>query len=473
MPLPPLLRVLLILQAAAPLPKHTWIADLKANRASLGKADIQVEGDVVDIRSTSPTAKFGFYRLIDASDPGGLLVRTARLPKDGGAFRLRARLAAEQPPDGSLLLDELERSRTDKPPVAPLALAVLSVLSLITFGGLLVRAVVEERRYNVSPPLWLLPEAGPYGKSGAAPGTYVPSLKYSPDLEEADRQQRERLGKQRRNLFQLTLGALVVSGACGAWVRATRPAAAQVPAFVFIEANGLPIPARNSPTPGGDTALALGPLSPTDSIRLAMLLAFRESAAGHQTASNGPVAGLRRRDSSRVIPPVTAPPPQVIGAVDTAPVAVLPPTPPPSPPPPPPTPPSPVADSTPPARDPEVERSRAADVLSQAANTLVAAINGRKMASLALLLPEALAGDLGRRERLTRLVRDLGPRATLGTVEPVILAEDRAEARFAVSFSWRGDFGVDRRKSGRFLGIMRRETTGWRFQGAQLLDAVP
>src|SRR4026209_1587075 len=101
MPAPPLLGVLLLLQAAAPAPKHTWIADLKANRATLGRAIITVQGDVVDIRSTSPTAKFGFYRLIDASDPVGLLVRTNNLPKDGGALRLRAIIAAQPPPHGA------------------------------------------------------------------------------------------------------------------------------------------------------------------------------------------------------------------------------------------------------------------------------------------------------------------------------------------------------------------------------------
>ena len=104
---------------------------------------------------------------------------------------------------------------------------------------------------------------------------------------------------------------------------------------------------------------------------------------------------------------------------------------------------------------------------------LTAAINARSMAELAVLLPEALAGDLGRRERFMKLLKDFAPRATLGTVGPATLTEGGAEARFAVNFSWRGDFGVERRKTGHFLGTVRREETGWRFQGARLLDAVP
>ena len=89
------------------------------------------------------------------------------------------------------------------------------------------------------------------------------------------------------------------------------------------------------------------------------------------------------------------------------------------------------------------------------------------------MLPEGMAGDLGRRERFMRLLKDFEPRAVLGTVDAPALSQAGAEARFAVSFSWRGDFGVDRRKSGRFLGFVRHEESGWRFQGARLLDAVP
>jgi hypothetical protein len=72
-----------------------------------------------------------------------------------------------------------------------------------------------------------------------------------------------------------------------------------------------------------------------------------------------------------------------------------------------------------------------------------------------------------------KLLRDFAPRASLGTVEATAASEGGAEARFAVSFSWRGDFGVERRKTGHFLGTARRDESGWRFAGARLLDAVP
>src|SRR5438093_1316000 len=210
----PLLGVLFFLQAGAAQPRQTWIADLKAKRTTLGTAEVRVLGDVVDIRSTSPTAKFGFYRLIDASDPGGLLVRTNKLPRDGGSFRVRARMATQQPPDGSLLLDELERKQTDKGSLLALMLLICSAVAVVVLAILLGRAAVEERRYRVAPPLWLLPESGPYGKALAASaegegrGEGPPPLKYSPELEEEDRRQRELLRQRTRRLFQLTVGSV-------------------------------------------------------------------------------------------------------------------------------------------------------------------------------------------------------------------------------------------------------------------------
>lgn len=104
---------------------------------------------------------------------------------------------------------------------------------------------------------------------------------------------------------------------------------------------------------------------------------------------------------------------------------------------------------------------------------MVAAINGKQTAQLLTLLPATMARDPGRLERFLDLVREFAPRATLGTIEAMSLAEDRGEATFAVSFTWRGDFGVERRKAGRFSGVVRRQEGGWRFEGARLLDAVP
>jgi len=449
---PPRVGLLLLLQAVAPAPKHTWIADLKANRATLGKSPLVVSGDVVDLRSTSPTAKFGYYRLIDASDAVGLLVRSNDLPKDGGAVRVRAFVASQQPPDGSLLLDEVERARIDHRPVAALVLLLVSAASLLTLAFLLIRAAIAERRYQIAPPLWLLPDAGPYGKAVAGPAA-APSLKYSPELEDSDRRQREQLGRRRRSLLRLTLGSLGLTALSGAWLLLSQPAAAQVPAFIFIEANDLPVPAILVPAPVADSSLAQN--TP----------AHRDSAPNPAARSKRDSLARRRDSAARPVAPAPAP-----VSADTAAPAV---TPPPPPPPPPPPAPSPAPTPSPPPRDPEVERTRATGVLADGVRSLLAAFNGRRMAELAVLLPEPLAGDVGRRERFLKLLRDFAPQGTLGAIEAASLTEGGAEARFAVSFSWRGDFGVERRKTGHFLGTARRDESGWRFSGARLLDAVP
>ncbi|HLB54879.1 MAG TPA: hypothetical protein VJK71_07220, partial [Gemmatimonadales bacterium] len=188
-----LLSVGAVLQASAPAQK-SWIADVKVKRATLGATEVRLEGDVVDLRSTSPTSRSGYYRLIDASDPEGVLVRTGKLPMDGGALRIRARRAPQQPPGGLLLLDELDQIRLDRRPIAPVVLSVVSLLSFVVLAVLLVRAAIEERRYKLTPPLWLLPEAGPYGKALAAgQATQSLPLKFAPELEEADRLHRDQL----------------------------------------------------------------------------------------------------------------------------------------------------------------------------------------------------------------------------------------------------------------------------------------
>jgi hypothetical protein len=88
-------------------------------------------------------------------------------------------------------------------------------------------------------------------------------------------------------------------------------------------------------------------------------------------------------------------------------------------------------------------------------------------------MPVALAPDAGQRERFFKLVKDFGPRATLDGIEDPTLAGDRGEARFTISLSWRGEFGVARRKAGRFLAIVHRQDAGWQVDGASLIDPVP
>jgi hypothetical protein len=454
----------------APSGDHSWIADIKAKRESLAGGQVRIEGVVVDIRSTASEARRGLFRLIDESDREGVLVRTGELPTDGGAYRVRATIAQQQPPDGSLLLEEVSREPADPRSPLPALLALASALAILVLAVLAVKAVRAERRYLVSPPLWLLPDAGPYGKSepkaqeGSGPR---PILSYDPDLEETDRRQRDALVRRRRTLVRALVLAVFSLTVSGAWLMADRPSGAPVPAFILIDANEQ---VAVAPPRSLDTVFADRPIEQRFDSLLSPRPVRPDTVGPRRPPATVPVAPQRRSDTAAaapgplarpdlVLPPVPAPSP--------APAPAPPPAAPPSPPP------APVPPPAPPPRDPAEERRLAGEVLQGGISRVVAAINGKQTAQLLTLLPAAMTRDPGRLERFLDLVREFAPRATLGTVEAMSLAEDRGEATFAVSFTWRGDFGVERRKAGRFSGVVRRQEGGWRFEGARLLDAVP
>jgi hypothetical protein len=452
--------LLLLTLGSTSVSTHTWIAEVKANRASHRGGEVGVEGIVVDIRSTSSAAKRGLYRLIDESDREGVLVRTNKLPSDGGSFRLRARVALQQPVTGALLLEEIARTRIDSRPILPVVVGGASVLMLVVLGVLLAKARGQERLYMVSPPLWLLPDAGPYGKSGSAPGAGQPPLQYRPDLEEADRRQRARLKQRTRSLMQALVASLVLTGTSAAWVVETGPISAQVPAFIFIDADDSVAPTPAAPS--ADTALEdQAPVVRLDSF--AERRQFRRDSTVRSRASR--LAAADQTPGAEVPAPATRQPVVDSGRVPDISL----PTPPPAPAPAPPSPPE-VKEPIP---DPAVERTRAVEALAVAARRLVSAINDKRLVDLAVVLPDVMAGDLGRRERFLKLVRELGPRAVLTESGDATLAEERGEAKFTILFNWRGDFGVDRRKAGHFLAVVRRQAGGWHFEGARLLDAVP
>jgi hypothetical protein len=104
---------------------------------------------------------------------------------------------------------------------------------------------------------------------------------------------------------------------------------------------------------------------------------------------------------------------------------------------------------------------------------VVRAINGRDLATLGALLSTEPVGNSSSRERFLKLVEEFSPRASLDSLGDAIVAGDRGQARFVISLSWRGDFGVSKRKSGRLLAVASHQDQGWRLQGVALLDALP
>ncbi len=257
----------------------------------------------------------------------------------------------------------------------------------------------------------------------------------------------------------MALGSLTLLGVSGAWLLISRPAAAQVPEFIFIQAGNLPPPSAVELEPGPDTILTLSAVvqqlgtraSMRDSVLLGAKPAAQSSSSVLLQAKSMAQIGPSVVDSALDTRPLSDPAPAP--AFLTAPL--------------PPTPASPAP--APPARDPAVERSRAAGTLSEAAGALVRAINAREMPSCPPFFPGHLPGDSGQRTDLLKLVSDFSPQATLGSIEEVALSGDRAEARFTIALAWRGDFGVSRTMVSRFLGLVHRQEIGWRFDGARLL----
>jgi len=446
-----LLSAGLLLQGS-PTPPKTWIADLKVNREQLGAKAVLLEGNVAEIRSTSPAARAGFYRIIDATDPEGVLLHTNRLPRQGGTLRVLARLAAQQPGGSPPLLDELDQQRVARRPLAPLVLGTVSLGTLLLVMVLLVRAVRAERRLR--PPLWLLPEAGPYGTALGSGDAHQLALWHASQSEGTNRIRRAQLRRRKRRLFRVMLGAIGGDGLSLVWLVITRPASAQVPQFVFLPASDTLVMAAKPTETGSRDSTP----DRVDSVKLALEQSTPvEEKSSRPGGAADSIEKARTRDQVKrpVLPPITP--------VKLPDLNLLTPTPAPAP--------APREEERP--RDPESDRTVAIQQLTSGAEQLVDAINSRQFDRVELLLAESLAGDLKRRERFLNLLKRYPATAVLETIEGPTLAENRGEARFTLRLEWRGEFETGYRKIGQFTGLMSRNGGNWRFDGVRLITPVP
>lgn len=453
-----------------PAPPHTWIVDLKANRSRFAAVGVVLEGEVVEFRSTSLGSVRGIYRLVDASDRRGVLVRTGRLPGGGGAYRVLANVAATQPSDSSFVVDEIGRTRLDRPSVVPLLIAVLSGLGVVALAVLLVRVARQERRNLVAPPLWLLPLTGPSEPTSGGIEPPRPPLRYEPEVEEAEFRERERLRQRKQHLAFALVTAVAVTVTSGTWAARSFPWSPDVPVFVAVNpGDGAQLPPAAPEAPADTIAPDEPVVVRLDSVQNRTHLAPRNSVSDLKGPPTVAVAPPSRTDSQ----PKTAPAGSTMVAIPSQ--APAPPpaaAPPPRPAPVPPPAPS-LVEPKQPVRSPVDEMARATAILAELAGRLVAAINEQDLTRLEALLPAALAQDAGRRAQFLKLVKEFGPRASLDGIGDSTVAEDRAEATFTLSLSWRGDFGVARKKTGRFLGKIGREGVVWQVEGVSLIDAIP
>lgn len=327
----------------------------------------------------------------------------------------------------------------------------------------------------VLPPLWPSAAAGSPGKESGPGGTASHMFQFAPVLEEEDRVQREMLRRRTRGLARALIVSLVLTAASVAWVvqsRATRQEG--MPPFVLLDSVRSPEQPAPLPAPlaAQEDSLSVRqpPLARLDSVP-ALPPPRRPSTDSRRQLP--PALDLARRSRTDPRPPVDAPPgtPAAESAPPPAPVPAPPPAPNPAPPP--------ASDRAPPTESPRPDRSPAEErelvalTVAEAVDRLVAAISSRNLRELNTMLIEDPGGATGRRERFLQLIQEYGPRATLDNIEEAIVGEDRARARFTVSLEWRGVFGAGQRKTGRFVGIVRRGGAGWRFEGSALLNDLP
>lgn len=458
---PATLAALLAVLSATPAAAQRSIAELKLSPADARGRTLVLEGEVVEVRALSPRSLQGFYRLLDGTDPLGVLVRTTDLPASGGPFRVEARLSQEVLRDGLLLLDESgRRDLRAWQWWSALAVAGIGLLALAAIATLYSRAARDERQRRLAPPLWLIPaEHDPAAPPQA--GDLPPLAQIDLGADEEERLELEALATRKRRVLRWAGPGLVLAIAGTAWAGVVWRAEAGQPSFVLLEpvstgTFSAAVPAA-ADTPGLPPTALPAPDAPTE---FAVL-----PAAPDSTRLRRP-----RRDSVPVAVAPTAPPPATAPAREAEPV---------------PTPaapqpavvtesPAPVERPEPvrpePVRpDPAALRRMAESELEGGISRFVAAVVGKQPASAATIY----ASSDSRRARFLEFLTQYQPEAAMLGADASTIGETSAEAVFRLSFRWRGDFGVARRKDARFIATARRAGDTWDFESIRLLENLP
>ena len=439
---------------------------------------IVLSGEVVEVRALSPRSERGVYRLVDGSDPAGILVRTDQLPSSGGPFEVTARLSPELLSEGSLLLDEVERDGAGSSMNAIAALvALLGLGGAIAALAMYTRVRRDERHMHLGPPMWLIPTGGA-DKPEPATGQNV---RFNYHLQYIQEERSDTLDKRKRQL----LGMLAVAGGIGAagsgWFFMLHREDEARPSFVLMTpdiAQATPLPVDTTRHPDDTVRVGINPdLPPPPPPPPPSSVAVDPPPE----PSEAPVRGLSHRDSVRLglikNPRDTAR--TVVAVRDTVtriqpPPASPPPAPPPPPPPPPPAP-TPVETPrdtapTPPKADPEAMKAAATRSLTQGIEQFAAAVSARDVGNVSTMF---FASDAKRRDKFVNFLRDAGPTSALQGTDAAEVTETAADAAFTLMVRYRGDFGVEKRKAVRFQASTRRQGEEWTFAGVQLLENFP
>jgi hypothetical protein len=467
------LPLILSVALAFPALAQEQVARVKSAPQDYRGRPIELEGEAVEIQALSPRSRQGFYRLVDPTDPIGILIRTSDLPQTGGPFRVRASVSREVLRGGSLLLDEVSREtlRVNTLPLA-IVIAALGLAAVLWAGFNYLRARRRERMMRLAPPLWLIP-AGTEPQAGDEP---VQGHHFDYRLQYVEEERSAHIeGLKRRALQVLAPGLLFALGG-SLWAGVLLRAESSQPAFVLLEP-GTPGAGATPATAAGDAVIT----RPDDTLRVVVQPPPPpvRTAAPVETPRQPPP----RQPPPRQDPPRRDPAPAVVAAAqpaatrDTArpaappvvveSVAVS------TPPPPPPPAPEPEPErrpAAPAAPDPAEIRRAAEAELQGGIRRFSSALAAREVGTVATLYP---AGGDSRRIRFLDFVRESRPEAALQRTEAVTVTETTAQAPFTISFRWRGEFGVARRKDARFQATVRRTGGGWAFEGARLLENMP
>jgi hypothetical protein len=468
--------LLLLLLAGFPASRgeaQLRVAQVKSAPQDYRGRAIQLEGEVVEVRGISPRMANGVYRLVDESDPTGVLIRTKRLPDNGGPFRVEARLSPELLQNGALLLDETDRD-LDRSPLGPIAL-LIGLLGLAGGGvafGLYLKARRTERHMRLGPPMWLIPTGHDEGGTSTGEGEPPPPVHFNYRLHYVEQERSVLLERRKRNWLALAAGGTIIGCAGAGLLLALRQDDLAKPAFVLT-------------TPGGDRAVApvdtvahadtatLGRRT-DDTLRVGLAAPFatdsmpqavRDSLRRRRAAWRDSVRQVRESLAAAATPPRET---TVTKLEQPAPVVEQ--LPPPAPTPVPPRRDTAISEPKP-RPDPEAVRRAAARELDGGMQRFVAATVAKQVGTVAGLYPAA--GDVKRRERFLNFLRTAAPGATLRGADQPAVDETSAESPFTLAFQWRGDFGVERRKDVHFAATARRSGEAWVFDGVRLLEAFP
>lgn len=175
-----------ILAASCVQPAISWIADVKAVPDRFWNREVVFEGQVDSAQPDPPGTTRGYYRLVDESDPNGILVRTTDLPAPGRVYRVSGVII--QDPSNAVvpILDETRRrGAIDWLLFGSIAMGALALILLVIIIVGWLRGKEEEPETRVSD-FDDSEEWGTSGSSGWSQGPTQPFTTPEPPQESED-----------------------------------------------------------------------------------------------------------------------------------------------------------------------------------------------------------------------------------------------------------------------------------------------